>query len=636
MKEDGYAVPPEVLTSTTDICRDFLRNVCYRDKRCKFRHLTSEELAASVNTKADLASKDMLYEFCHDFQNQGCDRPSCRFIHCSEEIEQLYQEQGILPIRLKYEFELGVQELFAAPSVDTTNTSQDKSRPVCRDFIQRQCRRGKKCRFVHLDSQLDKEDTNTQLSHMRPRQDMRSRNENEALSEHVMHADKRMRLIRDCHDESGACLHPDALQHMKDENIMLRKEVAELRKQVSGLSATNEVLLEQNAQFRLQKRLTNQGESFSRKSFESQSTMAVSVPIAMSLSLPQQTQQQLTNTPGLAGAALINSDPLPAVAPGSQAVSVMTRAAVPGQTHIQFPQNAARIVTNISQSNTRLVDGLQSLTSHQVAVNSSQGIQANVPIMQQASITGTNFSINRKLPLTQDLVWSIPDMTKSSISHSLLQNSPLVEAGIQHQNTITLSQTAGSPNVATPNTLVGQSGHALSVKAETKSLAPLNHNMAAQMTHAALVNSSQDPSSARAAGDLSASIAAVAAQVIAAHAQPSADMGTAQISVPTVPCVTLAPAIVPMTITTSLPVARMVSSLPLDNHSNSLIATQIEAVGGARTTSRSTCLASDNTISFNTVNGHRVVSSKQQLTAPLNFTITQVPSVPQPQSGLHT
>lgn len=632
MKEDGYPVPHEVLTTTTDVCRDFLRNVCYRDKRCKFRHLTSDELTASVNTKVDPASKDVLYEFCHDFQNQGCDRPSCRFIHCSEEIGQLYQDQGILPIRLKYEFELGVQELFAAPSGDSFNSSQDKARPVCRDFIQRQCRRGKKCRFVHLDTQIEKEDANTQVSHIRPMQDVRSRKENDAHSEHAMHADKRMRLIRDCHDDGGACLHPDAFQHIKEENIMLRKEVAELRKQVSGLSATNEVLLDQNAQFRLQKRLSDQGEQFSRKTYESQSTMAVSLPIAMSLSLPQQTQQQLTNTPGLAGATLINSDPLPTVTHGSQAMSVMTHTAVPGQTHIQFPQSAARIVTNISQSNTRLVDGLQSLTSHQAAINPSQGIQANVPIMPQASITGTNFSINHKLPLTQDLVWSIPDMTRSSISHSLLQNSPLVEAGLQHQNTITLSQSTGSPNVATQNTLVGQSGHALTVKPDTKSLTPLNHNMAAQMTHAALVSGSQDPTS----GDLSASLAAVAAQVIAAHAQPSSDMATAQISLPTVPCVTLAPAIVPMTITTSLPVARMVPSLPLDNNRpNSLIVTQIEAVGGARMSSRSTCLTSDNTISFNTVSGHshRVVSSKQPLTAPLNFTITQVP---QPQSGMHT
>ena len=43
-------------------------------------------------------------------------------------------------------------------------------------------------------------------------------------------------------------------RHLEEENESLRKRIQELEKQVSDLAATNEVLLEQNAQFRLQKR----------------------------------------------------------------------------------------------------------------------------------------------------------------------------------------------------------------------------------------------------------------------------------------------------------------------------------------------------------------------------------------------
>lgn len=41
---------------------------------------------------------------------------------------------------------------------------------------------------------------------------------------------------------------------LEEENQNLKKRVQELEKQVSDLAATNEVLLEQNAQFRFEKR----------------------------------------------------------------------------------------------------------------------------------------------------------------------------------------------------------------------------------------------------------------------------------------------------------------------------------------------------------------------------------------------
>ncbi|KAK7915943.1 hypothetical protein WMY93_011704 [Mugilogobius chulae] len=56
------------------------------------------------------------------------------------------------------------------------------------------------------------------------------------------------------YDSGSGSLQPRPLEYrfLEEENALLRKRVEELKKQVSNLIATNEVLLEQNAQFRSQ------------------------------------------------------------------------------------------------------------------------------------------------------------------------------------------------------------------------------------------------------------------------------------------------------------------------------------------------------------------------------------------------
>ena len=46
-----------------DICRDYLRNVCKRGKRCRYRHPNPNE-AQKMGRKQELT-------FCHDFQVRG-------------------------------------------------------------------------------------------------------------------------------------------------------------------------------------------------------------------------------------------------------------------------------------------------------------------------------------------------------------------------------------------------------------------------------------------------------------------------------------------------------------------------------------------------------------------------------------
>lgn len=73
VKDEGGGGGGGGTTDDDNICRDFLRNVCRRGKRCKFRHPDDGEQGSQVVTqvKADLT-------FCHDYQNGHCTRPMCR------------------------------------------------------------------------------------------------------------------------------------------------------------------------------------------------------------------------------------------------------------------------------------------------------------------------------------------------------------------------------------------------------------------------------------------------------------------------------------------------------------------------------------------------------------------------------
>ncbi|KAF6767727.1 hypothetical protein AHF37_09735 [Paragonimus kellicotti] len=70
------------------VCRDFLRNVCKRGRRCKFVHPTQLECEKIRRSERI---------FCHDFQNSVCRRPACKFLHYSREDEEIFRLTGHLP-----------------------------------------------------------------------------------------------------------------------------------------------------------------------------------------------------------------------------------------------------------------------------------------------------------------------------------------------------------------------------------------------------------------------------------------------------------------------------------------------------------------------------------------------------------
>ena len=205
--QDGQTSRPKVDVvgdvggGQSNVCRDFLRNVCKRGAHCRYWH-PPPDVAVDV-------------VFCHDFQNAGCRRVDCRFVHCTREDEEMYRRTGQLPTS------------FSSGGTKSGAVTGSGDVPICKDFLKGECRRGVKCKFEHLHEGLSGElgGESASLSSVKIRKTEPADGEVEL----VTLADYRA---------------------VEEENRCLRHDVDELRRTVSVLVATNEMLLEQNAKYR--------------------------------------------------------------------------------------------------------------------------------------------------------------------------------------------------------------------------------------------------------------------------------------------------------------------------------------------------------------------------------------------------
>lgn len=91
-----------------------LRDAC-------FRYLITIWLAGKYFHPQRDDGKEV-YVFCHDFQNGGCTRIGCRFIHCSAEDEEYYNKTGELLPHVHDAYRRIMETL-------------DECGPVCKDYF---------------------------------------------------------------------------------------------------------------------------------------------------------------------------------------------------------------------------------------------------------------------------------------------------------------------------------------------------------------------------------------------------------------------------------------------------------------------------------------------------------------------
>ncbi|XP_013776996.1 zinc finger CCCH domain-containing protein 10-like [Limulus polyphemus] len=225
-----------------DICRDFLRNVCRRGRRCKYKHPEAK------NDSADAGRKQKI-EFCHDFQNKECNRASCKFLHCTRKEEEFYHATGKLPEHIQEALSMG-------RSIP----------PLCKDFLKGFCRRKRRCKFRHVSieeyniemgcqgeapnrKEMDRYEEQFGFDIYEPEAKRRAFNGPFNSMEYTLRSDTHHLL------PSPMSIHSN-FRLLEEENVNLQRKVEELKQQVTELTATNEFLLDQNAQLRLSKQAT--------------------------------------------------------------------------------------------------------------------------------------------------------------------------------------------------------------------------------------------------------------------------------------------------------------------------------------------------------------------------------------------
>jgi cell division protein FtsB len=208
------------------ICRDFIRGVCGRKKRCKFQHPNAQSLNQLVQ-----CNPEKKYAFCHDYQNKICERQSCKYIHCSSEEEQQYLKSHLLCLKYKCQYELGIYNL----GLNSFKHLNDGSR---------------KGSINHKYGTYS--DNENETKRLRSNSGLNSRNA-DSLSNQNRSSEA---------DFPRSSKHPcphhvlEESRNLKKENEALKERISELQRQVHNLSTMNEMLLEQNAQYRQNSRQT--------------------------------------------------------------------------------------------------------------------------------------------------------------------------------------------------------------------------------------------------------------------------------------------------------------------------------------------------------------------------------------------
>ncbi|ENN79961.1 zinc finger CCCH domain-containing protein 10 isoform X3 [Dendroctonus ponderosae] len=261
---DTSEEPSERTDKDENACRDFIRGICGR-KFCKYKH---DNEIRPLN-------------FCHDFQNNICPRINCKFIHCTPDEVEEYKRTGDMSNRILAEA-TRKNQLPGAP-------------PICNQFKKGLCRRSL-CKFRHvtreqeeqeilglIQNNIQRKQSNVAAPEVHsigvpvlrrsgasydeyqdsglPLAKRRFAAAEEMLNRELqLEADRNRPVFKGYFAGSpppGVLGRVDATTLMlEEENNLLHKEIAQLKKQVQDLTATNEFLLDQNATLRVSSKQT--------------------------------------------------------------------------------------------------------------------------------------------------------------------------------------------------------------------------------------------------------------------------------------------------------------------------------------------------------------------------------------------
>jgi len=129
-----------------DVCRDYLNKICNRGTRCKFYHPPGEESRDGRSRGEDS------YSFCIDYQNQGCRRENCRFVHAPGQDVDNYKKTG------------DVSTVLARAIAAITKSNEINGIPFCKEFQANRCTRGSRCRYWHVNIEAERERRRSQMS----------------------------------------------------------------------------------------------------------------------------------------------------------------------------------------------------------------------------------------------------------------------------------------------------------------------------------------------------------------------------------------------------------------------------------------------------------------------------------------
>ena len=107
-------------------CIDYLKGTCVKGSSCYLKHV---ETIDNLDDRQGIVKQ----VFCHDFQNDRCNRPFCKYVHASRNEESFFLENGYLP-----------------PSMNARNREKLFFSDTCLDFLRNQCIRGASCQFKHV------------------------------------------------------------------------------------------------------------------------------------------------------------------------------------------------------------------------------------------------------------------------------------------------------------------------------------------------------------------------------------------------------------------------------------------------------------------------------------------------------